>query len=180
MKTLLIFPGNSLRNREWLYAAGEYYVEKQWADEMYLHEYDHWQSEEPEIDMEAELEKLAAVVSLHEAGTQYLVFAKSIGSLLTLLAVQRGIIAPEKCVFFGMPLELASEALFKDDWTPLEMFQVPAIAFHNDEDPISYPFTKAALAEHAPEIKLITRQGDNHNYTEFPEFDKEIKALLTP
>ena len=79
-----------------------------------------------------------------------------------------------------MPLELASQDLFKNDWSALEKFNLNSIAFHNDEDPISYRYTKDAIAKYAPNsIKLITKVGNNHNYTEFDDYDSEIKEYLS-
>lgn len=174
---LILLPGNSLRNRDWLYHAGAHYAETGWFAEIYLHEYEHWQTGETEIDMPGELLRFQA--ALHaDTPHQYVIIAKSIGSIMALLAIQKEFITPTHCVFFGMPLEIAGSELFKADWSPLGDLSVPTIAFHNDRDPISYEVTKAKLTEHAPHITLITREADNHDYTEFAEFDGDIKAHL--
>lgn len=174
MRHLVVLPGNSLRNRDWGIACTEHFGSK--FDSVYMQEYDHWQTGERDNNVEAELAKLEAAVADCEG--EIYVLAKSIGSLLTLLGVQRGFLKPEKCVFFGMPLKLASEQLFKDDWLPLSTFSIPAIAYHNDEDPISYPFTKQALEEHNPAIQLITLKGNNHDYLDFVDYDKTISEFL--
>ena len=175
MKKLIVLSGNSQRNQAW----GEGVVEHfgPWFDAVYMQYYDHWEHGEQEMNIEAELAKLKAAVN--DDGVMYYVFAKSIGSLLSLLAIDQGYFKPEKCVFFGMPLELAAEGVFAGDWAPLRHFSIPTIAFHNDQDPISYEHTKSALAEHGSgSIELITREGDNHDYTEFAEFEPSIKAFI--
>lgn len=170
MNKLIVLAGNSLRNRDWGEACRDHF--NGWFDETYLQYYDHWQTGK-EIAFDEELKKLAAATADRE--TTYYVLAKSIGSIVTLLAVHDDLFTPNKCVFFGMPLEIASEQVFKESWAALETFAVPTIAFHNDEDPISYPFTKAALAEHAPEtIELVTLKGDNHDYLDFADYESRI------
>jgi hypothetical protein len=177
MKHLVVLSGNSPRNRAWGEGCVAHFGSR--FDSVYMQEYDHWARNSKDIDVELELAKLAeAVKSLK--GEVY-VLAKSIGSLLILLAIQRGTLSPEKCVFFGMPLELAAEDLFNGDWSALSEFSTPAIAFHNDEDPISYPYTKNALFEHGSgSIELITRKGDNHDYLDFAEYDAKISEFLAP
>lgn len=171
MKKLVVLSGNSPRNQEWGESAAKYFGD--WFDEVYLQYYDHWQKGTKDMDVEVELAKLKTAVAEQ---AEYYVLAKSIGSVLALIAVDRGFLKPEKCAFFGMPLEIASGDLFRGDWSPLRNFTVPTIAFHNDEDPISYTFTKQALEDHAGNnIEFITRRGDNHNYTEFEEFNDKIK-----
>lgn len=175
MRHLVVLPGNSLRNRDWGIACANYFGPK--FDSVYMQEYDHWQTGERDNDVERELTKLEAAVA--DLDDEIYVLAKSIGSLLILLAVHRGFLKPEKCVFFGMPLELASKQLFKDDWSPLSTFSIPTIAYHNDEDPISYSFTSQALAEQgARSIRLITLKGDNHDYLDFKEYELEITDFL--
>jgi hypothetical protein len=175
MQKLIVIPGNSKRNKEWGEAVVSHYAEK--FDDVYMQSYDHWESGEQDINIEVELNKLREVVESSDA--DYIVFAKSIGSLLTLLAVQKGFIQPKKCVFFGMPLEMASQELFKDDWSPLATFSIPAIAFHNDNDPINHDYTKEALEAHSSGgITFYTKVGSDHNYTEFEAYDEEIDRFL--
>jgi len=175
MKKLIVLPGNSQRNEVWGEQCMAHFAP--WFDSVYLQRYDHWRTGAKDIDIEAELSKLAHEAS-DEAATYY-IFAKSVGSLLALIATHRGLVRPVHCVFFGMPLELASNELFKDDWSPLTDFDVLSLAFHNDHDPISYPYTKNALEGHcAGMIELVTLKGDNHDYLDFGEYEETIKNFL--
>jgi predicted alpha/beta-fold hydrolase len=55
-----------------------------------------------------------------------------------------------------MPLDLAADNHFKDSWAPLSELTVPAIAFHNIDDPTtSYEFIKSMLVMHNLSITLI-------------------------
>ena len=177
MKKLIVLPGNSVSNQAWGEAAAEYFGD--WFREVYLQYYDHWESGEANINLESELVKLKEVVIKDDVETEYVIVAKSIGSILALLAIHLEIINPEKCVFFGMPLDLAAADIFKDNWSALSDLKVPTLSFHNEADPTAnFHFTKNILTAHAPAIKLVARSGNNHNYDEFAEFEPAIKEFL--
>src|SRR5690606_26948299 len=161
MNKLIILPGNSVKNKAWGEAVAARFGG--WFDEVYLQSYDHWESGEENIDFEVELAKLGAAAKAAAPETTFYIFAKSAGSLLALLAIQRGLVAPAQCVFFGMPLEWADRDVFRGDWSPLSDFRVPILAFHNEHDPVAnYTFTKDALTAHVPEsTQLVTAAGDN-------------------
>lgn len=66
--------------------------------------------------------------------------------------------------------------MFKDSWEAIDTFTLPALAFHNVEDPTtSYEFTKATLAAHAPHIKLIATNEADHWYGDVANYDSYIK-----
>jgi len=177
MKKLIVLSGNSARNQAWGEAAAEHFGD--WFSEVYMQYYDHWQTGEPNINFATELNTLKEVVAKDDVETEYIIFTKSIGSILTLLATDQKIINPNKCVLFGMPLDFALTNTFKEDLKPLSGFSVPAIAFHNRFDPVAnYEVAKSALERYLPNVRLITRQGDNHNYDEFSDMEFEIKNFL--
>ena len=171
MHVLVILPGNNVKNQKWGEAVAEYYGNQ--FDEAFLQIYDHWKTGEETMEFAKEIKKLADKIAGWPEGTSVTVFAKSSGALLALLAIKQGVFRPEKCVFFGIPFDLAAQTIFKDDWTPLQDFHIPTITFHNDEDPIAnYSFTKKAIEEKGnTNIKLITTRGNDHGYFDFPLYD---------
>jgi hypothetical protein len=115
------------------------------------------------------------------AHDEVVVMAKSAGSLLTFVAVKEGVLNPIKCIFFGIPFDLAVKDLFKDDWSPVSSFTIPAIAFHNEADPTAdYRYTAATLAQHAPHITLITTNESDHWYGDIKTYDASILEFLAP
>lgn len=177
MQKLIILPGNSIKNKAWGEACRDHFGT--WFGAVYLQYYSHWEKGTNEIDFEEELQKLQKEVLPSEADTEFIVFAKSVGSLITLIAVQGGIVTPTQCVFFGMPLDLAAEGLFKNDWSSLSDFSVSSIAFHNDHDPTANcEFTKNKLEEVSSSIQLIHVQGDDHVYAPFEPYEDQIKNFL--
>ncbi len=175
MKYLLVLGGNSVRNRQWGEACVDCFRSE--FDSVFFPHYDHWSSGAAHIDLEVEMRKVNETVTGAGQGGWY-IFAKSIGSVLALRAIERGIISPAKCVFFGMPLNIMA-AKYGENWSYLSSFKVPALAFHNDQDPTAdYRFTAEKLREFSPNTVLQTDRGDTHDYLDFAAYRPTIKEFL--
>ncbi len=174
MRHLIVLPGNSLKNKAWGELILEHYAPQ--YDSSYMLAYDHWESGEPNINFTKEEAKLQAHVESLSPDTEIILFAKSAGSLLGLLAIHNNVIKPVQVVFFGMPLDLAANNLFKDSWEPLSELKIPAIAFHNEADPTtSYEFTKSMLTTYNPNIQFITTHESDHWYGDLEAYDQHIQ-----
>ncbi len=148
-------------------------------DTVFMLEYDHWASGEPTINFAAEEAKLASYVSSLPPYAEIVLFAKSAGSLLAFITIHHGVFKPIKCIFFGMPLDMAAMNHFKDNWGALDSFTIPTIAFHNTNDPTtSYEFTKDTLAEHNPAITLIPTEESDHWYGDTLTYNRTIIPFL--
>lgn len=180
MKKLLVLPGHSPKNKAW----GEACVEAllSYFDVVYLQHYDHWDVADGKMNFVDEIEKIHITVegTNDEVGDWYIA-AKSIGSLLALQAYAKQAIKPVKCLFFGMPLDLAANDIFKQSWAPLSLFPAPALVFHNDQDPTaSYVFTKQKVAELNPQFDFITCADTTHDYLDFPSYLPKVIVFLNP
>ncbi|MCU0678621.1 MAG: hypothetical protein MUF19_03510 [Candidatus Pacebacteria bacterium] len=177
MRHLIVLSGNSPKNKAW----GELMLEHYSAqfDSSFMLSYDHWENGAGNIDFAREEEKLCAHVSSLPAGTEVILFAKSAGSLLAFLAVSHQAVMPARCVFFGIPFDLAADLQFKEAWESVSSFAIPALAFHNIEDPTtSYEFTKDILTKYAPRITLITTNESDHWYGDTSSYDTIINSFL--
>ena len=175
---LIILPGNNVTNQTWGELVRDYYGPQ--FTSVHLVEYEHWAKEEPIIDFDVELVKLREREQSLFPGEQTVVMAKSAGALLAFVASAEGIIAPDACVFFGIPFAMAADDIFKDDWSAVSNLTVPGVAFHNRQDPTAdYRYTQAVLAEHTPQIELITTAGDDHWYGDFSHYDNKIQLFLS-
>ena len=65
----------------------------------------HWEQGGP-INFEHELARV--IEEVDEQLTPYIIFAKSAGSVLSMLGIARGALDPEYCIFVGVPLPLAN------------------------------------------------------------------------
>ncbi|MEY2665163.1 MAG: hypothetical protein RLZZ480_268 [Candidatus Parcubacteria bacterium] len=177
MKKLLVLAGGSRRNEAWGEACAEYFRSQ--FDLVCFIRYEHWATGESNLDFDAEIAKIAANVEGAGEEGEWYVFAKSIGSILALKAAAADAIKPTKCVFFGMPFSVVKDSLFRDDWMPLENFKIPALAFHNDNDPTAeYGLAQEKIATLAPSIKFRTLFGDNHDYLDFGAYEANINSFL--
>lgn len=173
MRHLIILPGNSLKNKAWGELIASHYGLH--FNSVLMMEYDHWESGEANINFKLEAEKIAAHVATLPVGVEIILFAKSAGSLLALLVLQQKMFVPIRVVFFGMPLDLAADNLFKDSWSAISELTVPTISFHNIEDPTtSYAFTKLILESQNPAITLISTQEQDHWYGDVETYDAYI------
>jgi hypothetical protein len=177
MKKLLVLGGGSVRNREWGVACSEFFKDS--FDVTCFVHYDHWETGEKNINFDIEVEKIAETVNGAATEGEWYVFAKSIGSILTLKAVDAGAINPAQCVFFGMPLEIVADSVMKDGWSLLSTFDIDSLAFHNDNDPTANClYTQEKLAAFAPDITLNILSGDTHDYLHFESYKDTIHSFL--
>lgn len=175
MRKLIVLPGNSPRNKAWSERVADHFGGL--FDAVYVQAYDHWDTGTETIDFVREGEKLRTAVSADADDTEQYVFAKSLGTILTFRAVHKGYIRPQRCVFFGVPLNVAAEQhMFENNWTPVDAFAVPALAFQNEHDPTAnYAYTTARLPA---SVRVISRPDDTHAYTEFGAYEQTIKEFL--
>lgn len=146
---------------------------------VHLQTYEHWETGGPAIDFDVELQKLKERPDPLFAAGEQVVLAKSAGTLLAFIAVAEGVLKPTKAIFFGIPFDLAAKELFKDDWSAVKNFTVPALAFHNQQDPTTdYRFTAATLAQHTPHIELITTTETDHWYGDTDTYGPYIESFL--
>jgi predicted alpha/beta-hydrolase family hydrolase len=158
----LIFGGMSPRHQAWVRDVAAALQSD--FDEVRLLDYRHWGSQNGAMDMEHEI---AEAIKLAEGLTDYVVVAKSIGSVLTSLAIAHGLLAPRHCLFMGFPLRVVLEEFPE---TAEALPHLPPTTFlHNENDPLgTSDAVKAYLTDHAPrQYVLQTVPGDTHDYVDF-------------
>lgn len=177
MKKLLVLAGGSARNQAW--GEGCVAAYGPWFDEVVFPHYTHWATGEKNVDFPVELAKIKEVVQASGASDEWFIIAKSIGSILSTKATAEGIITPQACVFFGMPINLVVDSVFAGDLSPLSSLTMPVMALHNRHDPTAlYDVTAQALVTHAPSVQLVTLEGDTHDYLDFARYSESIKLHL--
>ncbi|MCB9823313.1 hypothetical protein H6800_03510 [Candidatus Nomurabacteria bacterium] len=172
---ILLFGGNSQRNKDWIHEVGKL-LEPEF-DKCVVHDYEHWDGKGEFIDFDLELSRLPDEVA--ELG-DYVVFAKSVGSVLSLKAISQGILKPIKCVFVGLPIKLAEEdnipldELLKDNKTPTLIMQ-------NTTDPVaSYKKVKSYIEESKLDnYTLLELEGDTHSYDDFKIMKSQIESFVS-
>ena len=171
---LILLAGNGSHNKAWIYE-----VSKTLAplfDNCLVHDYEHWQNNEANINFDAELAKLRHET---EGIGEYVIFAKSIGSVLTFMGVNRGILKPKTIIITGLPLGMIEEEhIPMDDW--LRHSDIPLLFIQNTEDPLgSFKEVEKYLSGIIGNRKytLAELDGNTHNYNDLLRLKEEIASF---
>ena len=167
----LILPGMSPRHQEWVRQVAA--VMQAHCDEVRWVEYAHWLNG-GEMDLEAEI--MAAndkAVGLND----YVIIAKSIGTVMATLGIARGTLSPTRCVFMGFPLKVTHDLPQADELAAALPGLPPTAFVHNQNDPIgSAEATREYIAVRAPaDYEFIVTPGDTHTYV---DFDQMVQLAL--
>lgn len=168
---ILLLGGNSQRNKQWIHRVSEE-LSFQFKTRV-VHDYLHWDGNGEFIDFNAELSRLDNLLTDLD---DYVIFAKSVGSILSLKGISLGILNPEKCIFAGLPIKLAEEGSI-----PLkELLKknlVPTLILQNTHDPTASYEELQSYIKRTDSLNYRTHEldGDTHSYDNF----NEIKLLIT-
>lgn len=127
---LFLLGGNSKSNKDWI---REVHANlKTHYDEAEILYYDHWEMEDnDEIDLDLEMAKL---VELVKDCDEYMIFAKSAGTLVTLKAIHQKKLNPRKIIFVGLPVNWGKEKGYEfEEW--LKSLTHPATFIQKKSDP---------------------------------------------
>src|SRR4030042_6785686 len=101
---LILLPGNTPGNKNWIEEV-EQSLKPNFSSTN-IQFYRHWQTGDDLVDLDHELEELVDKTSKL---SDYLIFAKSAGVVLSVKGICEGKIKPGWCVFVGTPILWAKE-----------------------------------------------------------------------
>ena len=135
--------------------------------------YNHWEDGQSTIDLEKEFSKLPELVKDMD---EYFLFAKSIGSVLSVKGIYEKVLTPQKCFFAG-PAFLVGEKNIPGFSTWIKNFSIPSIIVCKTNDPVAPALQTHELLEkyEVKNYKFVEISGDNHKYEDLTQ----IKALIT-
>ena len=164
----LFLAGNSLRHKAWIHEMADALGSP--FDEVVVHDYKHWETGEQWIDIDHEIDAISTETT---DLAPYIVYAKSIGTMVALKAMYEKKIKPKSCVFLGLPLNAITDMnLPAAKW--LAAVDVPMYFLHNDHDPYGSAAQLCVLLEEtAPDAYIKIVPGDTHDY-----LDTEPMAAL--
>lgn len=172
---LVMCSGNSPRNRDWILEVDARVGSN--FDQTYVQDYQHWQTGNEWIDLPHELPLLAKAA---EGLGIYGVFAKSIGTVLTVQALEKQLIKPKFLLFCGIPLGYIVDE-YPQFAEVLAAQQIPVAIIHNDEDKVG---TSQAVLDyfgeafkHHPDYRLIETHGNSHDYEDYTLIENELQRL---
>ncbi len=156
---IILLGGNNVGNRKWIRA-----VEKLLKPRFETHvlDYKHWNNGNEWINPEEELKRLA---QLGEKLKNYTIFARSAGTMITLMGNARKWLKPASCVFVGMSIKWS--AYFDPDYdTWLRNFTTKSLGIQKTNDPaISCNSLRTFLnSRNFRNYQLKEIPGDDHYY----------------
>jgi hypothetical protein len=167
-----LLPGNSIRNKAWIYEVGD--ALSPLFEDSYIHNYSHWGSGEENIDFDLEAKKLSEKIS---GLKNYVIFAKSIGSVLALDGINKQALKPTKCMFCDIPLKMIlEESIPLKEWLSRADMQI--VIIQNSHDPMgTYEELKSYL-QPEPKLKIIDVAGDTQSYNDFDLIKRTVADLI--
>ncbi len=162
MKTILL-SGQSLENKEWIEQVQSSFKSK-YSDTSVMY-YEHWSRGEGKADVSLETDRFLNLVN--STSEEYILFAKSIGSVIFLNSLKRLTKYPKKVILVGVPLYMAKESGY--DFSNLKnIVKFPVNIYQKKNDPYcSYTDLKTIEGGNVVvnEYKCINEEEDNHNYS---------------
>ena len=108
----------------------------------------------------------------------YAIFAKSVGSILTLQGLAAGKLLPRAILITGLPLKLISEQTLPiRDW--LRQSVIPILIVQNENNPVGSYDEVAALIKtlDSNTISTMSLPGNSHDYEDLKKL-KQLAAAL--
>jgi predicted alpha/beta hydrolase family esterase len=166
----VVIPGFSVKNKKWAEAA---------AKEIKLDHvvrpilWSHWEDSEKKFDPEEKANDIIDVLLKDQVN----IIAKSIGTLVAIFMIKKINTRIEKVILCGIPLNDIEEREKEEIRNALKAFPVEKIiCFQNQDDPHgSYDQVKKFLSEISPDIKLVLKSGEDHEYPYYSEFQSFLK-----
>lgn len=175
---LILLSGNSVRNKDWIHEA-DLAIQALFTD-TFVQNYKHWESGQPNIDLEAELAALRTTVAAIEQ--PYGIFAKSIGMVLSTQAIEKGIIKPAFLLYMGAPLGYI-ETSYPTFARVLANAQLPLVIMHNEHDPVGsssavQAYLSNTLTDSLPGYTYIETVGSTHDYQDYTLLSGQLDKLI--
>lgn len=171
---LILLSGNSVHTKEWIELVEREF--KDLFDSTYVHYYNHWKTDEKNIDLNYEVEKLLEYLKFKK---NYIIFAKSAGAVLVLKAVSEGKIFPKKCMLVGIPLSWCNElGIPFTKW--IKNYKIPTYFVQKTKDPYlnSDELNKVLEENDVDNFRLIEIPGEDHHYEDLGALKKLIEELV--
>src|SRR6185369_12160887 len=136
--------------------------------------WDHWTDTEQKFDVEEKAKLISGLSRQKEIN----IIAKSIGTLAASYVIKNNPEQVMKVILCGIPLTDFSDQDKETMKTNLKDFPVhKIIVFQNDKDPHgSFNQIKEFLQDVNPNIKLISKPREDHDYPYYEDFQAFIGA----
>lgn len=184
MKKLLVLPGYSSYNKEWADTVEETFKNNFEDFKIYVHYWSHWQEkDDPKLKILAKIAKfeakneLEAILEHVSKGDDIYVIAKSIGTFVTMHLMSQKHLNWQKVILCGIPLKviLGNKRNLYKNLNNINATKI--VIFQNDKDPFSpYEKIEKFVKNINPDIKVIKKERDDHEYPFYEEFESILNS----
>lgn len=171
----LLLGGQSKRHAEWVRAFTPVLTDAGFATAFV--DYDNWTANSRSTDIEAELAVAARTVA---GWDDYIVVAKSIGSVIATLGIGRQILQPRAALFLGFPLSALRELPHADEVRTAAAHLPRTVVVQNENDPFGTTVEVEAFFEAfgTADFRVDTVPGRaDHDYVDFPALAQTAVAV---
>ncbi|MGV9001869.1 MAG: alpha/beta family hydrolase [Candidatus Saccharimonadaceae bacterium] len=166
---LLILGGNSARHKLWIRQARDALVP--YFDEVKFLDYKHWEMGEENTHITHEISEVGKLVADWD---EYVVLAKSIGTVVATKAHAQGALRAKAYILLGLPLKGTVNQMpeFSKELQALSNISI----YQNESDPFGgTKEVKTFLKKNEiVNIALIQTQGNTHDYLDFTKYIESI------
>lgn len=173
---LILLSGNSLKNKAWIEEVEASL--KPHFDQTHIQYYKHWESEDADAFIDLDYE-ISVLENFAENFGEYMIFAKSAGSWVTLKALHEKKINPTKLIFTGFAYNYAKNNDFPID-TWMKDLDIPSLYIQKELDP-AVPFeklTQVIKENNVQHAHLIEIEGDTHHYENIEQLRTEVEKFV--
>ncbi|MGH7157513.1 MAG: hypothetical protein ACREGD_00330 [Candidatus Saccharimonadales bacterium] len=175
----LVLGGNNPHNKEWVQQLKSALAPL--FNTIATHDYAHWASGGSTIDFDHELR---AAVAEARSLNDYVIIAKSVGTLLSLRGTASNSLRPSKAIFLGMPLNyIRQQAMEHESESWLKKTTAPMLFIQNAHDPVASAselerYLKIIVSPSL--VNLVELPGNTHDYTDFPKLFELVQRFAAP
>ena len=169
---VILLPGQHISNKEWIENVEKKFQEK--FTNTKISYYDHWEKGEERTDIELETKKFLDIVN--SSDEEYILFAKSIGSIIFFNSLKDLVKKPKGVLIVGIAYNLAKELNY--DFTNLkEYISYPVNIYQKEFDPAGYYADIMSIDGGNITVNQYECVGEENNNHSYENYDYLLELL---
>lgn len=173
---IILLSGQNISNKEWIENVEKKFQEK--FTNTKISYYDHWEKRKEKADIELETKKFLDIVN--SSDEEYILFAKSIGSIIFFNSLKDLVKKPKGVLIVGMAYNLGKKLNY--DFTDLEKYtSYPVNVYQKEFDPAgSYTEVMNISGDNVVvnKYECIGEENNNHRYENYDYLLELLSRLI--
>ena len=173
---IILLSGQNISNKEWIENVEKKFQEK--YSNTKISYYDHWEKGKEKADIELETKKFLDIVN--SSDEEYILFAKSIGSIIFFNSLKDLVKKPKGVLIVGMAYNLGKKLNY--DFTDLEKYtSYPVNVYQKEFDPAGfYDEVRNVNGGNVTvnKYECIGEENNNHRYENYDYLLELLSRLI--